>query len=98
MDDTHEESGGLLWFLSGVLLGLAAASLFAPKSGNETRQLIIEKTTAGKDAVSHTSRDLADRGREIYERGRQVADDAADLFERGRKLMRGDEPLPPASV
>jgi len=30
---------------------------------------------------------LWDKGRDLYEKGRQVADDAAELFERGRRLV-----------
>jgi hypothetical protein len=29
---------------------------------------------------------MIERGRELYEKGRQIAEDAADLFEQGRKL------------
>jgi hypothetical protein len=32
---------------------------------------------------------VAEKGREIFDRGKQIADDAADLFERGRRLVRG---------
>jgi len=30
-----------------------------------------------------------ERGKELYERGKQIAEDAADLFERGKKLVQG---------
>ena len=30
-----------------------------------------------------------EKGKELYDRGKQIAEDAADLFERGRKLVQG---------
>jgi hypothetical protein len=30
-----------------------------------------------------------ERGKELYDRGKQIADEAADLFERGKKLVQG---------
>jgi hypothetical protein len=30
-----------------------------------------------------------DKGKELYDRGRQLADEAADLFEKGRKMVQG---------
>jgi len=89
-DRTEEESSNrFLWFLIGVAVGAGAAVLFAPKSGRETREFISTKTQQSRDAVETTSRDIVERSRELYERGRQLVDDAADLFERGRKLVRG---------
>ena len=79
----------LAWFLVGVVVGVSAAVLYAPKSGRETREYISRRTREGRETVEATSRDIVDRGHDLFERGRELVDDAADLFERGRKLMRG---------
>jgi gas vesicle protein len=89
MANEKEEGGKLAWFLTGAALGAAAAILYAPKSGKETRQLISHKAQEASDAVSGTSRDLYERGKDVYDKGKQVVDDAASLFDRGRKLARG---------
>jgi gas vesicle protein len=84
-----EVVGTLAWFLTGAAIGVTVAVLFAPKSGRETRRYISDKTQQGRDAVAQTGSDIADAGRDVFERGRKLVEDAADLFERGRKLVRG---------
>ena len=79
----------LAWFLVGAAVGATVALLYAPQSGKDTRRLISKQTERGKDALADTSKDVLDRGRELYERGREFADEAADLFERGKKAVRG---------
>ena len=89
--ESNEEksSNRLSWFLVGVVIGAAAAVLYAPKSGRDTREFITRKTTEGREAVESAGENILDRGRDLYDKGRQLVDDAADLFERGRKLVRG---------
>jgi len=77
------------WFLTGAAIGLAAAILYAPKSGKETRQFLSEKAQAGREAVENASQDIVDVSRDMFDRGRKLVEDAADLFERGRKLVKG---------
>lgn len=89
MDRTDEESSRFAWFLTGAIVGATVALLYAPKSGRETRQFISDKTQQGKDAVTDTSKDIVETGREMFERGRKLVEDAADLFDRGRKLVKG---------
>ncbi|HTP36170.1 MAG TPA: YtxH domain-containing protein [Candidatus Acidoferrales bacterium] len=79
----------LAWFLTGAAIGVAAAILYAPKSGKETRQYISGKAQAGREAVENAGQDIAEASRDMFERGRKLVEDAADLFERGRKLVKG---------
>jgi gas vesicle protein len=83
MDKTDK----FVWFLAGIGIGAGIALLYAPKTGRDTRRLIGKKARHGREAVADVSRDLIDKGREFYEKGRKVADDAVELFERGRGLM-----------
>jgi gas vesicle protein len=94
MSDNYDEeqessSNTLAWFLTGAIIGATAAILYAPKSGKDTRQFISDKTQQGREAVTETSKDIADAGKEMFERGRKLVEDAAELFERGRKLVKG---------
>jgi len=45
-------------FVAGLGVGLALSLLFAPQSGEETRDLIAEKARQGKDLVADTLDDL----------------------------------------
>ena len=85
----ENDSNTLGWFLAGVVAGAAAALLYAPQSGKDTRTYIGKTTQDSREAMETTGKELMDRGKELYDRGKQIADDAADLFERGRKLVQG---------
>jgi len=90
MEDTQDDGASrLAWFLTGAIIGVTVAILYAPKSGKDTRQFISEKTQQGKDALAHTGTDIVEAGRDMFDRGRKLVEDAAELFERGRKLVRG---------
>ena len=79
----------IAWFLTGAFIGAAAAILYAPQSGKDTRKYITGKTQQGREAVESASQDIVEAGKDMFERGRKLVDDAADLFERGRKLVKG---------
>ena len=88
-DDGEAGSNRLAWFITGAIVGVTVAMLYAPKSGEHTRRIITEKTQQGKEAVTDASGQIADASRDMFDRGRKVVEDAADLFERARKLVRG---------
>jgi hypothetical protein len=54
-----------------------------------TRRRIGRATEKGREAIIDSGRDLADKGKELYEKGRKLADEAADMFDRGKKLVEG---------
>jgi gas vesicle protein len=80
----------LAWFLTGAIIGATVAILYAPKSGKDTRRYLSERAQASKDAVTGTTNDIVESGREMFERGRKMVDDASALFDRARKMVRGE--------
>lgn len=86
---TEEWSSKVAWFVTGAVLGASVALLYAPKKGKDTRRVIVQTSRRGQEAVTETSKDIVDAGRDVFERGRKLVEDASDLFERGRKLVRG---------
>ena len=81
------DSSKVVWFTAGVALGATVALLYAPSSGEETRERIRLKAGEGRDALKDRGRDLLDRSRGLYDKGKQMADEAADLFDRGRRMV-----------
>lgn len=73
-------------FALGALVGVAAAMLLAPDKGTQTRKRI---------ATHVKSSDVVNKGRELYERGREIAQEASDMFEHGRLMAEAgfDEQL-----
>jgi gas vesicle protein len=67
-------------FVMGALTGAAVALLFAPASGEETREYLGQKAREGKAKA----REAMDQGREYYNSQR---DNLATAVERGREAF-----------
>ena len=79
----------MLAFVVGALTGAAVALLFAPASGEETRDYLGQRARAGRDKA----REALEQGREFYQRNR---DSISTAIERGREAFqqareRGDQ-------
>ena len=79
----------MLAFVVGAVSGAAVALLYAPASGEETREYLGQKAREGRDKA----RDAVDQSREFYQRHRETVSTALD---RGREAFqqareRGDE-------
>ena len=79
----HHDSGVgagsvLLAFIAGAVTGAALALLFAPASGEETREYLGERAREGRERATQAAR----QGRELLNRQR---DTLASAIERGRE-------------
>ena len=72
----------LMAFVLGAVSGAAVALLWAPSTGDETRQLLNEKAREGRERAS----DAARQGREFVSRQRENLSTAID---RGRDAYQG---------
>ena len=76
-----DTSGSLMVaFVVGALTGAAVALLFAPASGEETREFLGQKAREGKAKA----REAMDQGREYY---RTQRDNLVTAVERGREAF-----------
>ena len=77
------------YFLVGLGVGALVGVLFAPKSGEETRELLSKKADEGKDYAQRKARELRERADELVERGKDVAkgkrDSLSAAVEAGRE-------------
>lgn len=64
-------------FLIGFVVGAGVALLFAPQSGEETREWISDGARKGYKQASRAVEDAMDRGAEVVQRGRDLASDTA---------------------
>jgi gas vesicle protein len=87
-----EESSKFSYFAFGLGLGLAVGVLFAPKSGEETREYIRGKADEGKDYLRQRSEELRGQADELVERGRTVVNRQRDhlsaAVEAGKQAYR----------
>jgi len=59
------------YFLAGLGLGAVIALLFAPRSGEETREYIREKYEDTRDEARRRVRELRDRAEDYTEKGKE---------------------------
>ncbi|MCC7177908.1 MAG: YtxH domain-containing protein [Acidobacteria bacterium] len=71
----------MLAFMVGAITGAAVALLFAPATGEETRDFIGQKAREGRDKA----KDAVEQGREFYQRNREGVTTA---IERGREAFQ----------
>jgi len=74
--------GGLGGFLLGALVGAAAALLFAPQSGEETREVLRERGKKLRDDAQARASDLGHRFEDGYERTKERVEDGFDTARR----------------
>ena len=79
------------FFLVGVGIGALLGVLFAPKSGEETREYLSKRAAEGRDYAQKKARELRERADELIERGKDVAtrkrDSLAAAVEAGREAF-----------
>ena len=61
------------FFLVGLGIGALVGILFAPKSGEETREYLAQKADEGREYAQRKARELRERADDIIERGKGVA-------------------------
>ena len=61
------------YFLVGLGVGALVGILFAPKSGEETREFLSKKADEGKEYAQRKARELRERADELIERSKEVA-------------------------
>jgi gas vesicle protein len=93
---------GLAWFVAGLGVGALVGILYAPKSGRETREDLVNGAREGTEYLRARTRqaaeqmgDLVDKSKEqvseYVERGREVVDRGRaqweEFVERGKNLV-----------
>jgi gas vesicle protein len=87
-----EESSKFSYFAFGLGLGLAVGVLFAPKSGEETRDYLRSKADESKDYLRQRGDELRGQAGDILERGKTVVNRQRDhlsaAVEAGKQAYR----------
>ncbi|MFZ0819572.1 MAG: YtxH domain-containing protein [Candidatus Acidiferrales bacterium] len=87
--------GKISYFLVGLGVGALLGILFAPKSGEETREYLSKKAEEGKEYAQRKARELKERADDLIERGKGVAgrqkDSIAAAVEAGREAYQREK-------
>jgi gas vesicle protein len=77
----HDNGGStLIWFLAGLGLGALAGVLYAPRSGSETRDVLLSKAEEGREYVRSRAREARDQATGWVDKGRDVVNQQKDQF------------------
>ena len=60
------------FFLVGMGIGALLGILFAPKSGEETREYLTSKADEGRDYAQKKARELRERAEDLIERSKEI--------------------------
>jgi len=82
MSNQQGDGGGtFVAFVAGAIVGAAVALLFAPATGDETREFLGQRAKEGKDRAAEAAR----QGREIVNQQRE---NVTTAFERAREQFQ----------
>jgi len=76
-----EERSGFGYFLLGLGIGVAAGILWAPRSGEETRQLLADKAGDSADYLRTRAQDGTEY---LKSRTDEIKTSASDIYDKGR--------------
>ena len=78
---SEENNGGsqVGFFLAGLGIGAVVALLFAPRSGKETRDMILQKAEDGADFVKTKGEEIRKQAEDAVEKGKDLVNKQKDL-------------------
>jgi gas vesicle protein len=88
----RESSNSFMWFLAGLGVGALLGVLYAPRSGRETRDALVNSAQEGKEFIKKQGREARETMGEWVERGKDVIgrqkEQFGSAFEAGRQAYR----------
>jgi gas vesicle protein len=79
-----EEKSGFGYFLLGLGIGVAAGMLWAPRAGEETRQILADRAGEGADYLRNRAQDGTEY---VRQRTDEFKQSATDIYEKGRSSV-----------
>ena len=98
MDMENEVMSGagsrVAYFVAGVSLGALVGLLFAPQSGEETRQYLTEKADEGREFARRKAGELRGRAEDLVGRGKDMVarqrENISQAVDAGRAAYQND--------
>ncbi len=90
--DRNDAAGYLGWFFLGGIMGAAAALLMAPRTGQQTRDLLLERGGEFAKRAQEMATDAQGRAGDWLDKSREVFEEQTQrlmsAFEAGKDAMR----------
>lgn len=88
----RDNGNNFMWFLAGLGFGALLGVLYAPRSGRETRDAIMNSAQEGREYLKTRGRDARESVNDWVDRGKEVMNRQKDQFtsaiEAGRQAYR----------
>jgi gas vesicle protein len=92
--ERNDAAGYLGWFFLGGILGAAAAFLIAPRTGRQTRDLLLERSNEVAKRAQAIANDAQGRAGEWLDKSRELFEEQTQrlmtAFEAGKDAMRDE--------
>lgn len=97
-DESNNGASPLGFFLAGLGIGAAAALLLAPRTGKETRDLIVQKAEESRQFVKSKTDELYQQAEGAVEKGKDLVNKQKDLLsaalEAGKQAYQEEKSRP----
>src|SRR5208337_5636984 len=77
---SDRDGSGFLWFLAGLGVGAVVGVLYAPRSGDETRDVIRSKAQEGAERARAQARRAREQANDWVDRGREMLNQQKEQF------------------
>lgn len=77
---SDRDSNSFVWFLAGLGLGALAGVLYAPRSGEETREVLRARAEEGRDYVRNRAREAKEQAEQWAGKGREAVNQQKEQF------------------
>ncbi len=88
----NSSGSGFGWFLAGLGIGAAIGMLYAPKSGQETREDLRRRADDGRDYMINRAKEAREQATKLVDKGKEVVEQQKDQFrsayEAGRQAYK----------
>lgn len=88
----RDSGSSFMWFLAGLGFGALMGVLYAPRSGRETREAIMNSAQEGRDYIRHRGQEARDTMNEWVERGKEAVgrqkESIGNAIDAGRQAFR----------
>src|ERR1700689_2375454 len=85
------------FFLVGLGIGALVGILFAPKSGEETREFLAAKADEGREYAQKKARELRERAEDLIERSKEIIsrqkDAVSSAVDTGKEAFRRESKI-----
>jgi gas vesicle protein len=94
---TESVGSRVSFFVVGLGIGALIGILFAPKSGEETRDYLSSKADEGRDYAQKKARELRERAEDLLERSKEIMarqkDAVSSAVEAGKETYKREANL-----